>query len=162
MAINFAPMKQNKHTKSQTGQDNSKPRNKALDFFVGFMMVVAPLIVAGPLTWFFFLCHEWENGYFFLVLAILTIVIYLVVVFVLFKCVLFGKPDPNWHPDPVSSGNDANVASAFFLGLVGGAMLDRSFRKNRKSLYDDARDSFLWQEKIRRDNNIHDYYGEDF
>ena len=161
MATNFAPMKQNKHTKSQSGQDNSKSRNKAVDIFVGILMVVLPLIVAGPLTWFFFLCHEWENGNFFLVLAILTIVIYLVVVFVLFKCVLFGKPDPNWHPDPVGNNSDADVASAFFLGMLGGAMLDRSFR-NRKSLYDDARDSFLWQEKIRRDNNIHDYYSEDF
>ena len=26
-------------------------------------------------------------------------------------------------------------------------MLDRSFRKNRKSLYDDARDSFLWRKR---------------
>ena len=155
-------MKQNKHTKSQSRQDKTKSRKRGEDIFLGIMFVVCPLIVAGPLTWFFFLCHEWENGNFFLVLAIMTIVVYLIVVFVLFKYVLYGKADPNWHPDPVSSGNDANVASAFFLGLVGGAMLDRSLRKNRKSLYDDARDSFLWQEKIRRDNNIHDYYGEDF
>lgn len=162
MATNFAPMKQNKHNKSQSGQDNSKSRNNAVDIFAGVLMVVLPLIVAGPLTWFFFLCHEWENGSFFLVLAILTIVVYLVVVFVLFKYVLYGKADHNEHPDRVGNNSDADVASAFFLGLVGGAMLDRSFRKNRKSLYDDARDSFLWQEKIRRDNNIHDYYGEDF
>ena len=155
-------MKQNKHNKSQSGQDNSKSRNNAVDIFAGVLMVVLPLIVAGPLTWFFFLCHEWENGSFFLVLAILTIVVYLVVVFVLFKYVLYGKADHNEHPDRVGNNSDADVASAFFLGLVGGAMLDRSFRKNRKSLYDDARDSFLWQEKIRRDNNIHDYYGEDF
>ena len=123
-------------------------------FGIGVAFTV-PLIVAGPLAYLFFVCHQDEDGSFFLILAILTIVFYFIVVaasIAVMKKDNSGSGSGESTPGP-GLGPSATL-SAMMLGFwLGGR------KKNHKSIFDSAHDSLFWQEKYHKD---HYYDDEDF
>ena len=117
----------------------------------GVLIALAvPFPVAAIIGSILLIVYLGDGGGVFLFLFILTVLIYLLVVIICIRSL--KKPSKPSSYSAVSTDDSASdAASTFFLGMVGGAMLDRALRKDKRSIFDKAHDDFLWQEKIRRD-----------
>lgn len=126
--------------------------------WLGYLIAIGyPLPVTFVLFCVFDIIYLGLGSIFCLVMMILTVVGYLVVVFLLLHS--FSKPTPSSIYDSSARFNtatyrndidsDSDEASALAVGMLGGVLLGRAIGKHSSANRDE--NDFLWQEKIRRD-----------
>lgn len=128
-----------------------KGEKSGLGLLTGLIAIGVATPLAAPFAIIFLILYLGECGTVFLILFILTILLYLLGIFLIIRYLNKRDSSSSRSADPFVTNDSvgSSNSSAFILGLMGGALLDRTLRKRKSSDND-----FLWQEKIRRD--MHD------
>ena len=130
---------------------NAPEKKKGTDWLCVLFAIWLPLKYAFFIFLIFYLLYVGTDSLIFLFLIILTVLLYLVAVLYLLD--FFSKPaDPSYSSGGFAVDSDltSDEEEALSAGLLGGALLGRTFLKNPKSA-DKKENDFLWQEKTRRD-----------
>ncbi len=118
-------------------------------FYIGYMALIG--IIYFPFIYLFFVTYSDGGDSFFLVLAILGILFYVLLAILCLR--EFMKPDSKRNRDSLpQSDTGLSTQSKVMAMLLGATLAGNSSRKKHKSIFDSARDDLFWQEKVRRDS----------
>ena len=110
--------------------DGNDFQYKLLAVLVAFWF---PLTIAGPLGLVLYIIHLGESGNLFLILFIVTVLLYILAVILLSRYFIKGlytKPDLSKVSDMTTTESGPAPSAAFFLGMLGGLFLNKSSRND--------------------------------
>lgn len=124
-------MKQHLFKRTSSEDSSASPKHKIERWEIGWyvLFILGPIVYIAPLVIMFFVLYSVGLGWFFLVLAILGIILYPISVFLLLR--MWKKAgDPNAKPFPIAvpdenlyygpKWNAGIVGMALYHGLFGG------------------------------------------
>lgn len=120
------------------------------------LSILGPAAFIGPFVALLFGFHAAAGGWFFLALAIVGIVLYALIVFLLLRTWVKAPRTSSGAKTYYSSNgsgsittDDLDLGPKVNAGIIGMAMLHCLFGGNHKSSSDTAYDDLFWQEKYR-------------
>jgi len=140
---------------NRTGKANASSKRKIERWEIGWyvLFILGPAAFIGPVVALLFAFYFAVPDYsFFLILAILGIILYVLTVFFLVRAWIKAG-NPNTKPGHIdASALDSNPGPKLNAGVIGIAFLHGLFGGRKKSGSDTAWSDLYWQEKYRHQN----------
>ncbi len=152
--------------KETVNKPNNARRRKIQRWEIGWivLLVLGPTSLTVAFVILMFDIQSATGGWFFPLLGILGIVLYVIVEIALLRAWFRPEDEQSGSMTTTSVGqyssgdnHEEEAGKALATGLFAGYLLGRHL-KNDRSVFDRYHDDFLWQEQIRHDNDINDYY----
>ena len=140
--------------KTVNDEPKGSPRRRIERWEIWWILlsILGPAAFIGPFVALFFGFHAAAGGWFFLALAIVGIVLYALIVFLLLRTCSGAKTYYGSTGSGSITTDDLDLGPKVNAGIIGMAMLHGLFGGNHKSSSDTTYDGLFWQEKYRNHN----------